>query len=280
MHSILMMAVLSTSTAPGQYWYGGPCGPVYANPVVAYYPVQYSGGGGGESDRKVIHQKVEELAQMIARINQRLERTEDRFQAMEDKHRDMAQAFERKLEQQARYQHKAIETAIKDERVRHVLETVKEKTRFLEFSAKMMVMNKPNDRQGRLEKIQLHIEKLEAQLRKVERTLQTMVNNNTNVNSSRGPEGSGSLSETSDDQPIPDNRALIIVALPDNAKLFLNNQLRKGIARQRFILTPSLEDGEYSYTLRVDVDRDGRIQSQTRQVTFRRGMQVRVSFEP
>jgi uncharacterized protein (TIGR03000 family) len=70
-----------------------------------------------------------------------------------------------------------------------------------------------------------------------------------------------------------------VVRLPEKAKLYVNGQLKKGKAGQRFILTPQLEDGDYYYTLRMDVERDGRNVSQTRQISFRRGMQVRVNFE-
>ena len=395
MHSILMMAVLSgTSTAPGQYVYFGPCGSVYATPLVAYYPVERAAGGADASGsgRKAVQQKLEDLAAMIERISRGLEKAEDRFQAMEEKRRDQARALElkklveaavagvesagagqqatlrkledlaalialitrrlekaedrckameekqhdraqalerkleehakqqhkameehakqqhkameelaalvalitrrlekgedrllameeknrdrilaleRKLEEQAKQQHKAMEARIKEERMREELQAVKEKGLFLEYSAKIMAQLKQHQEQERLAKIQHQMEKLEAELKKVEKSMLAIVIGKRN--------SEADLSESSED--IPDNRALIIVHLPENAKLFVNNQLRKGASKHRFILTPPLGDGEHSFTLRVETERDGRVRSQTRVVTLRRGMHVRVSFE-
>ena len=334
MHSILMMAVLSgTSTAPGQYVYFGPCGSVYATPLVAYYPVERAAGGAetSGSGRKAVQQKLEDLAAMIERISRGLEKAEDRFQAMEEKRRDQARALElkklveaavagvesagagqqatlrkledlaalialitrrlekgedrllameeknrdrilaleRKLEEQAKQQHKALEARIKEERMREGLQAAKEKGLFLEYSAKIMAQLKQHQEQERLAKIQHQMEKLEAELKKVEKSMLAIVIGKRN--------SEADLSESSED--IPDNRALIIVHLPENAKLFVNNQLRKGASKHRFILTPPLGDGEHSFTLRVETERDGRVRSQTRVVTLRRGMHVRVSFE-
>ena len=268
MQSILMMAVLtSASTAPEQYRYVyyGPCGTVYASPWV-YYPVervvaveQVSAPGAAER-RAVIQKKLDELTGMINRINDRLDAADQRFQAMEQKHRELAQSFDRKLD-----------SRIKEERVRQELETVKEKTRFLEYSAKLMGNRQQG--QARLEEMQQQLQKLEGQLKRVEHTLKNMT---TGIRNSEA-----TLSEASEAQEdVPDNRAIILVNLPDNARLFVNGKLRKGNARQRVILTPQLDDGEHFFTVRVETQRNGQIQSQTRQIPIRRGMQVRVTFEP
>src|SRR6516164_8408013 len=158
MHSILMMAVLSgTSSAPGQHANFGPCGSVSAT-----------------------QQKLEDLVAMIARITRRLENVENRFQAAGEKQREQAQAFERKREEQAQQQHKALEARIKEERMRAELQAVKEKTRFLEFSAKILAQVKKHQEREQLEKIQHHMEKLEAQLQKLEKTLHAMANGKRN----------------------------------------------------------------------------------------------------
>ena len=183
-----------------------------------------------------------------------------------------AVALERKLEEQTKQQHKALEARIKEERMREELQAVKEKTRFLEFTAKILAQVKEHQEREQLGKIQHHMEKLEAQLKKLEKTLHAMANGKRN--------SEAILFEASEQEDIPEKRALIIVNLPENAKLFLNNQLRKGTSKQRFILTPQLEDGEHTFTLRVEWERNGRVRSQTRNVTLRRGMHVRVSFEP
>jgi uncharacterized protein (TIGR03000 family) len=277
-----MMAVLSgAGNAPAQpgYVYYGPCGystVYYSAPWVAYYPVErvYVAADAGLEKRAVL-KKLDDLTAMIGQINRRLDVAEGRFQAMDDQHRRLAQSFEKKLENQAKQQQLALDARMKEERVRQDLEVLKEKTRFLEYSAKIVSLEKRQENQARLEKLQQQMEKLQGQLKRVESSLKTM------VNIQRIPEASLSISEASEDQgDVPENRALIVVNLPEKAKLFLNGQPRKGHTKQRFILTPQLEDGEYSYTLRVDTERDGRVRSQTRQVSFRRGMQIRVTFEP
>ena len=222
-----------------------------------------------EEHAKQQHKAMKELAALVALITRRLEKGEDRLLAMEEKNRDRILALERKLEEQAKQQHKALEARIKEERMREELQAVKEKGLFLEYSAKIMAQLKQHQEQERLAKIQHQMEKLEAELKKVEKSMLAIVIGKRN--------SEADLSESSED--IPDNRALIIVHLPENAKLFVNNQLRKGASKHRFILTPPLGDGEHSFTLRVETERDGRVRSQTRVVTLRRGMHVRVSFE-
>lgn len=78
---------------------------------------------------------------------------------------------------------------------------------------------------------------------------------------------------------VPSNRALVIVDLPADAHLYLEGKLTQGDASLRAFITPELEMGaSYSYTLRVEFTRQGRTESQTRQVYFRAGNQVRVNF--
>jgi uncharacterized protein (TIGR03000 family) len=75
-------------------------------------------------------------------------------------------------------------------------------------------------------------------------------------------------------------KALVIVSLPADATLYLDGQARKGNNPVRSFLTPDLEEGAtYYYTVRVDVERDGRLLSQSRRVEFRAGSEVRVAFE-
>jgi uncharacterized protein (TIGR03000 family) len=222
-----------------------------------------------EEQAKQQHKAMEDLTALVALITRRLEKAEDRSQAMEEKQRDRVLALERKLEQQAKQQHKAMEARIKEERMREELQAVK--ARFLEYTAKIIAQVKQQHEHERLAKIQHQMEKLEAELKKVEKTMHAMANGKRN--------SEAGLSESSEQGDIPDNRALIIVHLPENAKLYLNNQLRKGTAKRRFILTPQLEDGEHSFTLRVETERDGRVRSQTRNVTLRPGKHVHVSFE-
>ena len=164
-----------------------------------------------------------------------------------------------------------MEARIKEERLLEELQAVKEKARFLEYSAKVLAQVKQHEEREHLQKIQHEMEKLQAHLKKVEKAMHAM------AGGQRGSEAS--LFEASE-EGIPEHRALIIVHLPENAKLYLNNQLRKGTSKRRFILTPQLEEGEHSFILRVEWERDGQAQSQTRKITVRRGTHVRVSFEP
>jgi uncharacterized protein (TIGR03000 family) len=79
---------------------------------------------------------------------------------------------------------------------------------------------------------------------------------------------------------VPAKRALIVIELPADAKLFINDQLKEATGQTiRYIQTPNLEDqDEYFYQVRVEVMRGGKTLSETKRVDFRAGRQVRVSF--
>lgn len=78
---------------------------------------------------------------------------------------------------------------------------------------------------------------------------------------------------------VPTNRALVVVNLPEGTKLYLEGALTKGEATLRAFITPELEAGStYSYTLKAEVRRDGRIETHTRTVYFRAGNEIRVNF--
>ena len=278
MQSLLMMAVLSNAAvAPGQC-YGYYSRPVYYVPV-AYYPVVervYTTGERAPSDTptaegRAIRKKLDELTALLTRMDRRLEAAERRFAALESKHQDLVRTFERK-EDLAKAQEMAL-ASIKEERIRKEMEQLREKTAALENDHKFMAHQ-------RLEALHRHLVKLEAHLTRIEKNMVVVKNDGAKNGGTRALEAAYTFEASEDSgSEVPDSRALIVVNLPENAKLFLNGQQRQGSSRQRFILTPQLQDGEYYYTLRVDTDRDGRVQSQTRQISFRRGMQVRVSFE-
>jgi uncharacterized protein (TIGR03000 family) len=286
MQSLLLMTVLSGAAhAPEQYY---PCGytRVFHGPAVAYVaagePVYAADSGSGSTKRK-----LDDLAAQLQRISERIDAAENRFAAMEAKqkemvakhkemeakHKEMAANLRHKLEEHARHMEKMVEARIKEERVRQELAALREKTQAMETAAKALNMI-------RVESMHQHLAKLENQIKKLEIALA----NNQQPTKGVGVRGSDSNStfEASEDisaGEVPDGRALIVVMVPENARLYVNGQLKKGNSSQRFILTPQLEDGDYYYTLRIDVDRDGRTQSQTRQISFRRGMQVRVSLD-
>jgi uncharacterized protein (TIGR03000 family) len=83
-------------------------------------------------------------------------------------------------------------------------------------------------------------------------------------------------------EPGPDapaggaNTARIHVDLPPGAALFVEG---KPWAGRRTIQTPPLAAGQtHYYLLRVEVDRDGRRETRTREVAFRAGQDVTVRF--
>jgi uncharacterized protein (TIGR03000 family) len=77
------------------------------------------------------------------------------------------------------------------------------------------------------------------------------------------------------------NRALLTVRLPTAAaKLFVNGQPVQGESAQRSFLTPELKIGTtYTYTLRMETMQNGAMTSASRNVYFRAGKAVHVSFE-
>jgi uncharacterized protein (TIGR03000 family) len=78
----------------------------------------------------------------------------------------------------------------------------------------------------------------------------------------------------------PNTRALVIVNLPSDAKLYLDGQLTRGDANVRSFYSPELQAGvNYFYTLKVEVLRSGQMVSDTQRVYFQAGREVRVSFE-
>ena len=79
---------------------------------------------------------------------------------------------------------------------------------------------------------------------------------------------------------IPANRAMLTVHLPASAKLFVNGQPAKGESAHRSYLTPELKAGTtYSYTLRMEVMKNGAMTSASQIVYFRAGKEVQVSFD-
>ncbi|MBL8800160.1 MAG: TIGR03000 domain-containing protein [Planctomycetia bacterium] len=72
----------------------------------------------------------------------------------------------------------------------------------------------------------------------------------------------------------------ITVRLPENARLYVNDDQCTLTSETRSFQTPQLKsDKEYSYTLRAEVVRDGRTVSEVKRVTFKGGEQVDVQFK-
>jgi uncharacterized protein (TIGR03000 family) len=75
------------------------------------------------------------------------------------------------------------------------------------------------------------------------------------------------------------NRASLIVELPADAKLYVDNQLTKASSERRVFNSPPLEEGQtYYYILRAEVIRDGKTLSETKRVLLHARDVVRASF--
>jgi len=74
--------------------------------------------------------------------------------------------------------------------------------------------------------------------------------------------------------------ATIVVTLPANAQLLVDNQPTTSTTARRMFQTPTLQPGtDYFYTLQANVERDGRTINMQKQVTVRAGQESRVAFE-
>lgn len=81
-------------------------------------------------------------------------------------------------------------------------------------------------------------------------------------------------------EEVKSNKAKLIIDLPADAKLYVDNQLMKTASSRRAFSTPVLEPGQsYFYVLRAEVIRDGKTLEQTRRVIVRAGDQVNTSFK-
>jgi uncharacterized protein (TIGR03000 family) len=73
--------------------------------------------------------------------------------------------------------------------------------------------------------------------------------------------------------------ARITVTLPADARLFVDDVACNLTSGTRSFDTPKLDPGrEYSYVLKAEVERDGKMRTDTRRVVFQAGKQVAVDF--
>jgi uncharacterized protein (TIGR03000 family) len=76
------------------------------------------------------------------------------------------------------------------------------------------------------------------------------------------------------------NRARLIVELPADAKLFVDDQAMKTPSGRRSFTTPTLEKGEtYYYVLKVEVMRDGKPVTETKKVLVKAGDEIKADFK-
>ncbi|HXG11438.1 MAG TPA: TIGR03000 domain-containing protein [Gemmataceae bacterium] len=75
------------------------------------------------------------------------------------------------------------------------------------------------------------------------------------------------------------SKARLIVELPADAKLYIDDQLMKTTSARRVFNTPPLEPGQgYYYILRAEIVRDGKTYTDTKQVVVRAGAEVQANF--
>jgi len=73
--------------------------------------------------------------------------------------------------------------------------------------------------------------------------------------------------------------AKLIVDLPPDAKLFIDDRPMKTTSQHPIFATPNLEDGKtYYYEMRVEVVRDGKVLTDSKRVVFHAGDELRESF--
>jgi uncharacterized protein (TIGR03000 family) len=78
---------------------------------------------------------------------------------------------------------------------------------------------------------------------------------------------------------VAPNKAKLIVELPADAKLYVDDRPMKTTSKVRTFSTPTLEPGQlYYYELRVEVLREGKPVTETKRVIIKAGEVVRASF--
>jgi uncharacterized protein (TIGR03000 family) len=74
--------------------------------------------------------------------------------------------------------------------------------------------------------------------------------------------------------------ATIVVSLPADARLIVDGTPTTSTSARRTLTTPVLENGStYVYTMQAEITREGRVQTQTQQVTVRGGATSNVVFD-
>jgi uncharacterized protein (TIGR03000 family) len=75
-------------------------------------------------------------------------------------------------------------------------------------------------------------------------------------------------------------RAKLLIELPTNAKLFIDDKPVKTASGVQFFDIPALEPGEvYFYMVRIEMMRDGHPLSETRRILVRAGQVARAEFK-
>jgi uncharacterized protein (TIGR03000 family) len=77
-----------------------------------------------------------------------------------------------------------------------------------------------------------------------------------------------------------DAPATIIVSLPADAKLMVDDTITRSTTATRYFASPVLESGkEFHYTLKAEIVRDGKTYTAVRRVPVRAGEETRITLE-
>jgi uncharacterized protein (TIGR03000 family) len=86
--------------------------------------------------------------------------------------------------------------------------------------------------------------------------------------------------EEKEETLAPTAPATILVSLPADAKLFVDDAATTSTTASRTFVTPALENGKtYGYTLKAEVVRDGKVVSTAKQIEVRAGATSTVTLE-
>jgi uncharacterized protein (TIGR03000 family) len=78
---------------------------------------------------------------------------------------------------------------------------------------------------------------------------------------------------------VEGDRARLVIELPADAKLFIDDQPMKATSGVRTFQTPQLQSGStYYYILKVEVVRDSATRSETKRVLIKAGEEVTATF--
>ncbi len=81
-------------------------------------------------------------------------------------------------------------------------------------------------------------------------------------------------------EAAPSGAASILVRVPAEARVFINNYQMKSTSTERLFKSPELEPGrDYYYTIRVVVEKDGKPIEESRRVVIRAGETSRLAFD-
>jgi uncharacterized protein (TIGR03000 family) len=95
----------------------------------------------------------------------------------------------------------------------------------------------------------------------------------------KAPPAKPSAKPNASSYQLPAVQAKLVVSLPADAKLYVDDQLMKATSARRVFRTPQLEAGQaYYYVLRAEVVREGKALAQTKRVIIRPGEDAEASF--